>query len=85
MADGFVTAQISFPGVKLKVESEVRESVFIVETTEFSIRFEAYPAFFSENCLFETRHFIHKCLRSEKYSSVKNEHFVIIYSSSCHY
>jgi len=50
VADGFVTAQISFPGVKLKVESEVSGSWFIVETTEFFVRFEMYPAFFKDNC-----------------------------------
>jgi len=61
VADGFVTAQISFPGVKLKVESEVSGSWFIVETTEFFVRFEMYPAFFKDNCLFEIQHFIHKC------------------------
>lgn len=62
MADGFVTVQIPFPGVKLKVESECRGSVCVVATTEFGIKLEAYPAFFTDNCLCETWRFIHKCL-----------------------
>lgn len=62
MADGFVTAQIPFPGVKLKVESECRGSVCIVATTEFGVKLEAYPAFFTDIFLFETCHFILKCL-----------------------
>ncbi len=56
-------------------------------TTEFGVKLEAYPAFFTDSFLFETCHFIHKCLlcRVKNIVHRKKMNVVIIYSPLCHY